>query len=106
MDHTNFSKLSTELQRIYYILWLLTSINECTTEDLKTHTALPSNTLWRLLNKIRQDYSVEVEFIRVGGGIGKRGYYKLSDWGLFNRGRFFVIFDAFFKAEHGKLSLK
>lgn len=106
MDQKTFSKLSTELQRIYYILWMLSTINECTTDDLKNYTELPSNTVWRLLNKLRMDYSVDVEFVRVGGGIGKRGYYEILDWGVFDQGRFFAIFDDFFSAEHGKLNVK
>lgn len=79
--------LAAPKKRKYALLAALGRLERPTLSDLHDVTGIPIPTLKRLMIDLRNDFCMQINFIRTG--IGGSGYYELLDWGIINRDRFY-----------------
>ncbi|WP_211831056.1 helix-turn-helix domain-containing protein [Kistimonas asteriae] len=63
-------------------------------DDLHGLTGIPKITLKRQIALLRNDYKMDIQFVRNTGVRGKTGYYLIVDWGIINKARFLANFSG------------
>lgn len=80
--------IARDLARKYDLIYAMAGSQSVDMPTLQSKTNLPPSTIRRLLAILRNDFGMEIEFIRTMGTKGGKGYYQINNWGIIERGHF------------------
>lgn len=78
-------ELSTDAYRKIAILCVLAKYPLIRAEDMSKLTDIPSISIKRHLGRLRNEFMVDIVFVRSSGVRGKSGGYEVRDWGIIDR---------------------
>lgn len=82
----------TRHSKVFDLIRLLVSIDQNgarTAKQIAHDLDMQHVTMTRLMQKARREYNVEIE-----RPLGTRGVYKITNWGLLDRGKIYDLFMA------------
>lgn len=77
------------MKRYLTLIHAIHTIDKPDTQQLADATGMAQSSVKRLIAELRRDGKMQIEHIRVKGAHGRVGYFKISDWGIFNPSRLF-----------------
>lgn len=84
---------SRDMARKIAVICAISCIHRPDIKQLMDTTKIPEATLKRIIKTLRNDYGMEIDFVRdsscapvdaKSGKRGRYGFYVISEWGLFN----------------------
>lgn len=85
--------LSNDLERKFRLLVALHQLDEPSRNDLEIATKIPVSTLKKLIPVIREEFGVDIRFMRHHlGARGAAGHYEIKGWGILNEKEFLALY--------------
>lgn len=82
-------RITKDMKRKFDLIDSLSRLNKPTLQDLSQTTKIPESTIKRQIAILRDEFGMQIEFVRdTKGEPGARGYYLLSHWGILDREAF------------------
>lgn len=91
--------ISSDTKRKFDLIYHLSKADKPTLKDLASLTGIPITSIKRQIRAIRQDYGMQVIFVRDVHARGVVGHYVLADWGIFDNVAFLHFYMAISKEE-------
>jgi len=83
---------SEAIARKFKVILAISTTNEPTLDDIARVTQLPRSSIKRIIAKLRSDYTMDIRFEPYLSEKGRTGYYRIHNWGVFNRNEVMVKF--------------
>ena len=84
-------KLSQDMSRKFELVNTLSKLDKPSLHDLHRETGIPESTIKRQLAMLRNEFDMNILFIRESkGGRGATGYYMITCWGILDREKFIL----------------